>query len=143
MSRLFFVPVVVVAVGASILVSAAPESAVRAKPAANVPRELLEQRLEAARNVFRQNLQRLQGREAVCDDAFLAWSKHWLDAELALTDKPAERIAALKAHVERMKELEKIATVYAKTGQGRESDAQAATYSRLDAEIRLLEAAPQ
>jgi hypothetical protein len=59
---------------------------------------------------------------------------------LALSNNRADRVASLKAHLERAKELEKIATMYAKTGQARESDAQGATYLRIDAEIRLLQA---
>ena len=42
--------------------------------------------------------------------------------------------------MQRLKELERIFDAYAKSGQARESDAQATTYFRAEAEIRLLEA---
>ena len=60
-----------------------------------------------------------------------------MDAERKLSDKQAVQLGVLQAHLERMKELEKAATNLAKTGQGRESDASAATYYRLEAELWL------
>ncbi len=124
----------------SLLLSAEPARNAAPKAAPKVPRELLEQRREAARKVFEENLIRLRAAELAMDERLMWWSERWLNAELALSEKPADRTAAHEAHVKRLKELEKIFVVYAKTGQVRESDAQAATYYRADAEIRLLEA---
>ncbi len=124
----------------SLLFSAEPPRTAAAKAAPKIPRELLEQRRDAARKVFEENLRRFQGAELAMDERLLWWSERWLNAELALTEKPAERTAAHEAHVKRLKELEKMFAHYAITGQGRQSDAQAATYFRAEAEIRLLEA---
>lgn len=140
MSRSICIPLVLLVLGVSALICAEPGSAVRAKTLSSVPKELLEKRLDAARNVFRLNLQRLKTGDVVCDAGFLLWSDHWLNAELALSDNRDARIAAFTAHLERAKELEKITTTYAKTGQGREADAQGASYYRIDAEIRLQQA---
>ncbi|MGE5192856.1 MAG: hypothetical protein ACM3U2_10160 [Deltaproteobacteria bacterium] len=124
----------------SLLLSAEPARNAAPKAAPKIPRELLEQRREAARKVYEEDLTRFRGAELVMDERLLWWSERWLNAELALSEKPADRTVAHEAHVKRLKELEKMFAHYAKTGQGRESDAQAATYFRADAEIRLLEA---
>jgi len=124
----------------SLLLSAEPPRNAAPKAALTIPRELLEQRREAARKVFEENLTRLRGAELAMDERLMWWSERLLNAELALSEKPADRTAALDAHVKRMKELEKMFAAYVKIGQARESDAQAATYFRAEAEIRLLEA---
>ena len=105
-------------------------------PAPKVPKELLEKRLEVARKVFQENQIRFRNREGLVSDLF-GWSERWLDAELAVSDKAADRTKALKDHVDRSRDLERMATNYARTGQGRQSDADAATYFRIEAEIRL------
>jgi len=112
-------------------------SAPEASAPRKVSKELLEKRLEAARKVFEQNLVRLKGAQALPSELF-GWSERWLDAELALAEKPADRVKALRDHFDRTREVERAAVNYAKTGQGRQADADAATYYRLEAEIRLL-----
>src|SRR5579872_5577398 len=109
MLRSIRIPVVLLLVGvsASLLLSADSGTATQQKTSANVPKELLENRLEAARHVFRDNLQRLKAGQAVCDEGFLSWSERWLVAELAISDKRPDRMAAFKAHVERARELER------------------------------------
>src|SRR5947209_13881995 len=77
-------------------------------PPAGVPRELLEKRLDAARTVFRLNAARLRETQTTPTEVF-GWSERWLDAELALADKPADRSKALHEHVERTRELERVA----------------------------------
>jgi hypothetical protein len=124
----------------SLLLFAEPPRNAAPKAAPKIPIELLEQRREAARKVFEENLTRFQAAELAMDERLMWWSERWLNAELALSEKPADRTAALEAHVKRLKKLERVFAAYAKTGQGRESDAQAATYFRAEAEIRLLEA---
>jgi hypothetical protein len=119
------------------VLSAGPVGAVDPAPA-HAPKELLEKRLEAARNVFRQNLTRVKAAQAQPSDVF-GWSERWLEAELALAAKPADRGKALRDHVERTREVERVAIALARTGQGRQADADAATYYRADAEIRLAE----
>jgi hypothetical protein len=46
--------------------------------------------------------------------------------------------AARKGHLDRMKELAKFAHMMAKTGQGRTSDASAADFYRIQAELWLV-----
>ena len=104
-----------------------------------VPKELLEKRLEAVQTVYKQNQMRIRSGQGLPVE-LLRWSERWLDAELALQDKKADRLAAFKAHVERTRELEQMLTAFAKTGQGKVSDAAAATYERVNAEIRYFEA---
>ena len=66
------------------------------------------------------------------------WSERWLDAELALAAKPMDRAKALQDHLDRTREVERIMVEFAKmVGQGRQAYADAATYYRLEAEIRL------
>jgi hypothetical protein len=89
-----------------------------------------------ARKVFEQNLLRLRNREGLPAELF-GWSERWLEAELALCDKEADRVKAFRAHLDRTREVERMAINYAQTGQGRQADADAATYYRLEAEIRL------
>jgi hypothetical protein len=142
MSRSFLMALCLAVVGVcSLLVSAASSQTAGPKTAPKIPRELLAQRREAARKVFEEHLTRLKAAEMATDERLMWWSERWLNAELALSEKPADRTAALAAHVQRLKELERIFDAHAKAGQARESDAQAATYFRADAEIRLQEAA--
>jgi hypothetical protein len=140
MSRWMYLAVFVLGAGAAFVVSINAERAAYARAAQNVPRELLQSRLKAARKVFEMNMQRVQSGVAVADIGMLSWSQRWLDAELAMSDARADRIAAIKAHLERAKEVEKIAAAHVQAGQGREVDEQMATYFRIDAEIQLSEA---
>jgi hypothetical protein len=119
------------------LVTAAASPADPAPRAPKVPRELLEKRAEAARSVFKQTLARLKTGEPRPSE-LCGWSERWLNAELALAEKPADRAKALREHVDRTQEVERAAVAFAKAGQWRQSDADAATYFRLEAEIRLI-----
>lgn len=140
MLRPFLILVALTVVGASMLFSADPAPSVPAKSRVNAPKELLEKQLDAARSVFREELMRLQAGEAIFDEKVMLWSERWLDAELSLSDKSTDQVAALKAHLDRIRELEKLAESRARSGQGRTSDAHAANYFRVSAEIRLREA---
>ena len=106
-------------------------------PPLKVPKELLEKRLDTVRKVYQQNLARLKGGQSLPSELF-GWSERWLEAELALAEKPADRAKVLQDHLDRTREVERAAVGYAKAGQGRQADADAATYYRLEAEIRLL-----
>jgi len=101
-----------------------------------IPKELLEKRAEAARKVYQANMNRFKAGQALPSELF-GWSERWMEAELALVEKPADRAKVLQAHLARTRDVERIAIGYAKTGQGRQADADAATYYRLEAEIRL------
>ena len=138
MRRSIFFPAVLTIAAACLLASAATAQK-KVEKAATIPRELLEERRDAAREVFQQGLRQLQDGQLL-PGALSEWSQRWLDAELALTDAREWRAAALEAHLERSKQVEEIAATFAKTGQGRQADAEAARYFRSDAEIRLREA---
>lgn len=127
--------------GALILVAVPRVTPVRAQTATGDLKELLEKRIQVAQNVFQRNVMRVKAGEGVPDETMMTWSERWLDAELAMKDKPADRISALKAHLERAKDCEKLVIALVRAGQARDSDVHAAAYFRTDAEIRLLEAA--
>jgi len=129
MSRSWFV-----ALGLLVLVAAR----LPAEDKPQVPRELLEQRRDAARKVFTEDFKRFFNFRAEINPMF-AWSQRWLEAELVLSDKKADRIASLEAHLERLRRLEKVAIQHARVGQLHQRDADAATYYRVDAEIRLFQ----
>ncbi|OWK40800.1 hypothetical protein [Fimbriiglobus ruber] len=94
--------------------------------------------LEDARQVYEMNQKRYRALEGpvVVEDTYL-WSVRWLEAELDLAADAAAKTAALKGHLERMREVEKMAANQAKAGQGRQSDAVAGHYHRTRAELWL------
>jgi hypothetical protein len=114
-------------------VSAAPV------PPSKVPKELLEARVKAASDTYKENEARVRGGQGLPSELF-GWSRRWLDAELALGKDKAARLAALQTHVKRTREVERILHAFSRTGQGRHADATAATYYRVQAEILLIEA---
>jgi outer membrane protein TolC len=60
-----------------------------------------------------------------------------LEAELEWKTKPAEQIAALEAHLERMKNIHDINLARFNAGRASVGDLKQAEYYRLDAEVRL------
>jgi RNA polymerase sigma factor (sigma-70 family) len=118
----------------------APQAGAAPAPAAaKVPRELLKQRLEAVQAFYNDYRRRLATGLGQPTELF-GWSERWLEAELALSDKKVDQVAALKAHVERTREWEQLLLAYEKTGTVRKSDAAVGTYERTDAEIRYFQA---
>ena len=116
------------------LVSAEP------KPAApEVPRKLLEERLTTARSCYELALVRYQQGQAEQGD-LLIWSENWLQSELQLEPKPAERVQSLRNHLDRVRNVERIALARVEAARGHQSDALAEKYYRVGAEIRLIEA---
>ena len=119
-----------------------PKQATRtgAAPLDPAIKALIEARLATAREVFEQEFARIeQTLPPFPDDASL-WSRRWMEEQLRLSIKPADRLAAIQAHVERARRLEKITEQYGRTGQFRTSDGLKAKYFRLDAEQLLAEA---
>jgi RNA polymerase sigma factor (sigma-70 family) len=113
-----------------------------APPAAaprQVPKDLLEKQLDAARKVFKGRQVRIRAGQGLPTELY-GWSERWLEAELALSSKKADRLAALKAHVERTREVEQMMMKYAEAGASRQEDTDAATYERARAEIRYFQA---
>jgi RNA polymerase sigma factor (sigma-70 family) len=106
---------------------------------AKVLAELRRKRVEAARAVYEQNLGRIRAGQGLPIE-LLGSSERWLNAELGRGELNfQEKRAAYRDHVLRTREVERLLVNYEKTGQGKASDAAAATYERIDAEIRYTE----
>ena len=75
-------------------------------------------------------------------DSFLTyyWSKIVLEAQQDLSAAPADRIAALEAHLGRIKRLEALVLKVRRLGFGYSIDVGATAYYRLEAELWLEEA---
>lgn len=122
------------------VLTAVPALTAPAPAPPKVPRELLEARLKAARNVaiLYQKRYRL-GRARFVET--LPWSERCLDAELALAEKKADRVAALAAYVRRTRAVEERIKIMAAYPRGpRDGEVEEATYYRVQAEIRYFEA---
>lgn len=91
--------------------------------------------LEKARKVYELDMARLRNAQLAGTDSLCLWSRRWLDAQLDLAKGKDDRLTAYRDHVERMRAVERIAKTYFAAGQGREGDATAAEYSRLQAEL--------
>ena len=61
-------------------------------------------KLEAAQKAFRQ----VWGGQGGNVERAYPWSVRWLEAERALSDQTEDRIAALEAHLERVREIEQV-----------------------------------
>ncbi|HVW00389.1 MAG TPA: hypothetical protein VHB77_08615, partial [Planctomycetaceae bacterium] len=101
-------------------------------------KELLAERVRAARSSFEGYMVQYRSQEGLGVE-FFGWSERWLDAELSALEKPAQRAQALRNHLDRTRLVERIAAEYARQGD-REVEVTAATWYRLGAEIRLLDA---
>src|SRR5947209_9436123 len=107
-------------------------------PAADSPTvaDLTKARLQAAREVYQ--LLRRQYRAGQASAADIAqWSPHLLEAELDAAATPAEREAALKAHVERMAEGEKFAKASFDAGRLSATEFGKVRCLYLEAQLRL------
>ena len=101
---------------------------------------LIEARLTTAREVFEQEIARIEQTLPPFSDDTSVWSRRWMEEQLRLSPKPADKLAAIQAHLERAKRIEKSTEQYAKTGQFRTADALKAKYFSLEAEQMLAEA---
>jgi hypothetical protein len=63
------------------------------------------------------------------------WSRLVLESRRAMAAKPAEHVAALEDHVDRMKKLEELVKKIRRLGFGRSYDVGASEYYRLEAEL--------
>jgi hypothetical protein len=99
---------------------------------------LKKEMLEEARKVYELNVKQYQaGDGGLAAENLYVWSGRWLEAELDVAADAAARAAALKAHLDRMKDAEKLAAALWKAGQGRAADAAAGRYYRAQAELWL------
>jgi hypothetical protein len=94
-------------------------------------------KVQVATEVFTQMMSRAMNGEGYDIEDLELWSQHILQAELDLAKNSAARTAAHQAHLRRASELARITASYAKTGQGRPTDALAADSYRLEAQSQL------
>lgn len=103
------------------------------------PRDLERERRTVAREEFRaQNAEFLAGRGTL--DLLLAASRHWLDADLAMLDRPAERAAAHERYWTRIRLIEEVTDARFEAGRVAVADWAETRGVRLEAEIRWAEA---
>jgi RNA polymerase sigma factor (sigma-70 family) len=96
--------------------------------------------VEEARKVYEQDVRQLKVAFDIAAEDVYRWSRRWLEAQMDLAVNKEERMAALRDHLGRMKDLEKVMTAAARAGQRREADAAAGRYYRAQAELWLARA---
>jgi len=101
--------------------------------------KLLRQRYNAAVAELQARNKALESGNGTVEDSF-GVARKVLRSELALSDKPADRIAVREKHLELEQAAEKIATIRFHAGKITDADLAAARYLRLDAEVQLLKA---
>jgi hypothetical protein len=96
--------------------------------------DLARQRRDAARKTFEVTwINYRQGRAG--GDTLYRWSRRWLKAERELSDRPAEQVAAFKAHLDRMRNLERLVQNVQPTGQTTVDEVSGAAFYRAEAEL--------
>jgi hypothetical protein len=105
-------------------------------------RRLLEARIETAREILRQDMQRrvMSEPQPPLIEEICTWSRRLMDDRLRLDPTPAGRLDAIREHRGRMIFMERLATRYAQTGQARMADSLRCRYHRLEADQLLAEA---
>ena len=101
---------------------------------------LIEARMEVAKGVFEATMQRKK--ETLVKGAFdemPAWSRRWMDEQIHLDPSPIKSLAAIQAHLDRIKRIEEMVGNEAKVGQGNAEDGLKMKYFRLEAEQMLAE----
>jgi hypothetical protein len=109
------------------------------QPDGSTPATLAEARLEAARRAYKEAMDLYrEGRTRDVDRVYL-WSKRWLEAQRALSNKKADQRAALDAHFKRMRQLEELIKGRYRAGVAATIELPAVQFYRLEAEIWLSE----
>jgi hypothetical protein len=108
-----------------------------------VPPELLKARLEAAEEAYRLSLasfMQLRGGQLGSNPESIAlWSQRILEAKRPLCKDKQEEIAAVREHLDRLKDLEAKTQKYEEAGLGKRQDLLAVRYHRSEAEIMLFQ----
>jgi outer membrane protein TolC len=99
--------------------------------------ELAKLKLEAARRTFEAYWQAYQAGRVLMDPLHI-WSCRWLEAEPRENGRLA--IAALRAHLERMRDLKKIVDAKFQAGQIGQIEALSTVYFVAEAELWIMEA---
>lgn len=111
-----------------------------APPEAKMPPwELAKARAEAARKAYESIEQEyLEGKAT--QEQVRDWSNRWMRAQQDISNKKPDQLAAIEAHVTRMRQLEKAALGRFQSRRGNASEVSAAEYFRVDAELSLSKA---
>jgi hypothetical protein len=103
-------------------------------------RALTEARVATASEIYNGEMARLvEQTSGLPSDDLPMWSRRWMEDQIKLDSGPVATLAAIQAHLERMKRLEGLLDGYAQTGQGRFTSPLRAKYHRLEAEQMLAE----
>ena len=104
-------------------------------------KELKQAKVQTAREALQAlDVQLKAGRVAPFDSAFATWTKRLLDAELALCENKADRLAAHEKYLKYVKELEGFVNEQFKARTCSIVNLKEAQYRRLEAELWLAEA---
>ncbi len=119
----------------------------QAPPQANVPKELLEQRVQSALKIFKVKLgvRNTDNVDAPTAAELGQWSRRLLDAQIALHQaqerpNPEDGLKFYRQHLQEVSDIEKVFQQLFKSGQIRADQAEVATYYRLEAEILFVQA---
>ena len=96
--------------------------------------------LEVVRQVFELRLQASRHGESPDLDQTYVWSRRWMDAQQALSETKAERMAAIETHLARMKELRNITQQLYEAKEIGAQDVMAFSFYVAEAELWLAEA---
>ena len=103
------------------------------------PTELAKTKLQLARQAFKLAMEDLQAGHGATEKVYL-WSRRCLEAQRDLSDKKADKLAALNEHLQCMKELEKVATALYRTGKATQNETVASAFYVVEAELWLMQA---
>jgi hypothetical protein len=119
----------------------APAAKVEGAPAGDPLAPVLRAKLRVAADGYKTAYQELlAGRRDREDVDLPTWSKRWLEAERELKSTRAEQLAALEAHLERMREFEKIRQAGHDAGRVTLRMLLDAQFAKLEAEAWVLRA---
>lgn len=107
-------------------------SAAQARPAAEIAAE----RLAVAKEGFSLAMESVVAGVSRLD-VVSGWSRRWAEAALAAEPNPADRIAALREHLARMKQIEDRAQAMHEAGLMNRLDLLSARHARIEAELWL------
>lgn len=109
--------------------------------AEKTPAELAKERLAVIREIHRLQMEAFRtGTAGFSIEHTYVWSRRWVEAARDASDKKADQVAALQAHLERMQQLEESAERLVKSGAAVKTDALAAKFYRLEAQHWLSQA---
>jgi len=105
--------------------------------------ELAKARLDAARKAYELSWGKYEKGVTVDVEKLYIWSCRWLDSQRAMSDKKADEVAAVEAHLNRMKKLEELVKKKYDADSAAAADYAATQFYRTEAEIWLSQAKPK